>query len=76
MILQKVETISRSFEASGPLIPILPGLPSVGDPGDSAEIAVETCLSPFQAPSPLPSVEKALNIDVNLTLPGGVLRIS
>ena len=51
-------------------MPILPWLSRVGDPGDSAEIAVESCFSPFKAPSPLPSVEKALNIDVNLTLSG------
>ena len=50
--------------------PIVPGLPRVSDPGYSSEIAVETSLCPFQALSPRPGVEKALNIDVNLTLPG------
>ena len=53
---------------------ILPGLPRVGDPGDSTEVAVETSFSPFEAPSPLPSVEKTLHIDVNLALPGHGMR--
>ena len=44
--------------------------PGFSDSSNPTEIAVEASLSPFETASPLPSVEKAFHIYVNLALPG------